>query len=62
MIHSLCERQLLLVEPGFDELDRGEPAVCAVWPVDVVVDSPVLEKDPGLEQGLEELTVQVLVA
>ena len=30
MSHSLCECHLMLVEPGFDELDRGEPAVCAV--------------------------------
>jgi hypothetical protein len=30
--------------------------------VHVVVDSPVLEKYPGFEDGLEELTVEVLVA
>ena len=39
------------VEPGLDELDRGEPAVRAVWPVDVVVDAPVLEEDLSFEQG-----------
>src|SRR5450759_2030540 len=39
MINSLCECQLLLVEPGFDELDRREPAVCAVGAeVDVRID------------------------
>ena len=51
----------MLVEPGFDELDRGEPAVCAVGPVHVVVDPPVVEKYPGFEDGLEELAVQELV-
>jgi hypothetical protein len=50
-----------LVEPGFDELDRGEPAMCAVRPVDVVVDSPVLEEDLGFEQGVEPLAIQELV-
>ena len=62
MIHPLCECELLSVKPGLDELDRGEPAVRAVGPVDVVVDPPVLEEDLGLEQGVEELAVQVLVA
>jgi hypothetical protein len=41
--HSLCERELLLVERGFDESNRGEPAVCAMRPMYVVVDSPVAE-------------------
>ncbi len=49
------------MEPGFDELDWGEPAVRAVRPVDVVVDAPVLEEDLGLEQRVEALSVQVLV-
>ena len=62
MIHSLCERELLLAEPGLDELDRGEPAVRAVRPVDVVVDAPVLEKHLGLKQGVEALAVEELVA
>ena len=62
MIHSLCECELLAVEPGLDELDRGEPAVRAVRPVDVVVDAPVLEKYLGLEQRVEALAVEELVA
>jgi hypothetical protein len=33
-----------------------------MWPVHVVVDAPVLEEDPGFEDGLEELTVEVLVS
>ena len=60
--HLLCELWLLLVEPDFDELDWREPPVCAVRPVQVVVDPPVFKEDPGFEQGLEELTVQVLVS
>jgi hypothetical protein len=51
-----------LVKPCLDELDRREPAVSAVGPVDVVVDSPVLEEDLGFEQGVEALSVQVFVA
>jgi hypothetical protein len=51
--HSLCECELLFAEPGFDELDRAEPAMCAVRPVDVVVDPPVLREHFGLEQGVE---------
>jgi hypothetical protein len=51
-----------LVEPGFHELDRGEPAVCAVGPVAVVVDPPVLGEHLGLEEGIELLSVQVFVA
>ena len=51
----------MLVEPGLHELDRREPAMGAVRPVHVVVDPPVLEEDLSLEQGLEELAVQVLV-
>jgi hypothetical protein len=54
--HPLCECELLSVESGFHE-HRGEPAVCAVRPAHVVVDSPVIEKYPGLEDGLEELAV-----
>jgi hypothetical protein len=50
-----------LVEPGFYELDRGEPAMCAVRPVHVVVDSPVVEKHPGFEDGLEGLAVAEFV-
>ena len=42
LIHPLCECELLSVEPGLGELDRREPAVPSVWPVDVVVDTPVL--------------------
>jgi len=38
---------LLLAEPGFSELDRGEPAVRAVRPIQVLVDSPVLCEDLG---------------
>jgi hypothetical protein len=51
----------LSVEPGLDELDRGEPAVRAVRPVDVVVDPPVLEDHLGFEQGVEALAVEELV-
>jgi hypothetical protein len=36
--------------------------VCAMRPVDVVVDSPVLQEDLGFEQGVEALAVQGLVA
>ena len=50
MSHPLCELKLLFVEPGLDELDRGEPAVRAVRPVQVVVDPPVLGENLGLEQ------------
>ena len=62
MIHLLCECELLSVEPGLDELDRGKPAVRAVGPVHVVVDAPVLKEDLGFEQGIEALAVEVLVA
>jgi len=62
LVHPLCECELLSVEPGLDELDWGEPAVRAVRPVDVVVDPPVLEENLGLEQGVEALAVQELVA
>src|ERR1017187_149167 len=62
LIHPLCECELLFVQPGLDELDWGEPAMCAVGPVHVVVDPPVLEEDLGLEQGVEALAVEVLVA
>jgi hypothetical protein len=55
-------RELLFAELGLDELDRGEPAVRAVRPVDVVVDAPVLEKHLGLKQGVEALAVEELVA
>ena len=51
MIHSLCEQELLLVEPSLDELDWGEPVMSAVRSVQVVVDPPVLEEDLCLEQG-----------
>ena len=43
LINPLCECEFLLVQPGLDELDRGEPAVCAMRPMYVVVDSPVAE-------------------
>jgi len=51
-----------LVEPSLDELDRGQPAMRAVGSVHVVVDPPVLDEDLCLEQGLELLAVQELVA
>ena len=60
MSHSLCEQ--LLVEPGLDELDRGQPVMRAVGPVHVVVDPPVLEEDLCFEQGFELLAVQELVS
>jgi hypothetical protein len=60
--HSLCECELLSVKPGLDELDRAEPAVRAMRPVDVVVDAPVRQEHLGLEQGVEALAVEVLVA
>ena len=62
MIHLRCESQLVLVDPGFGELGWCSPAMGAVGSVDLLVDSPVLEKHLCLEQSLEELTVQVLVA
>ena len=34
----------------------------AVRPVDVVVDSPVLEEDLCFEQGVETLAIQELIA
>jgi hypothetical protein len=43
LVNPLCERELMLVEPGFDEFDRGEPVVCAMRPMDVVVNSPFAE-------------------
>jgi len=43
---------------GAQTLPDAALAVCAMGPVEVVADSPVLEKDSGLEQGLEELAVQ----
>ena len=49
------------MKPGLYELDRREPAVCAVGPAVVVVDAPVLGKDLSLEEAVEELAVQVLV-
>jgi hypothetical protein len=52
---------LLSVKPGLDKLDRGEPAVRAVWPVDVVVDPPVLDEDLGLEETGKLPAVQELV-
>jgi hypothetical protein len=60
--HSLCECALLLVEPGIDELDRGEPAVGGVRPVDVVIDAPVLCEHLGLAERVEALSVEKLVA
>ena len=51
-----------MVEPSLDELDRGEPVMSAVRSAHVVVDSPVLDEDLCLEQGLELLAVQELVA
>jgi hypothetical protein len=48
--------------PGLHELDRGEPAMRAVRPVDVVVDPPVLREHLGLEERIEALSVEVLVA
>ena len=61
VLHPLCECELLSVKAGIDELDRGEPAVRAVRPVDVVVDPPVIEGDLGLEQRVEALPIQELV-
>jgi len=62
LIHPLSQCELLLVQPGLDELDRGESAVRAMRPVDVVVEPPILEEDLSLEQGVEALAVQELVA
>jgi hypothetical protein len=53
---------LLVVEPGLGELGGAESALGRVWPVQVVVDAPVFEKDPGLEERVEELPVEELVA
>ena len=52
---------VLSVEPGLDELDRGEPAVRRCGPVHVVVDPPVFSEDLGLERR-SNWAVQVLVA
>jgi hypothetical protein len=55
------------VEPGLDELDWGEPGVCAVGPVHVIVVPPVLGEDLGLQEtvnvtpyGVQETVVASL--
>ncbi len=62
LVHRLCECQLLLVEPGLDELCGAESAVGRMGPVQVVVDAPVFEEDPGFDDRVEELAVEALVA
>jgi hypothetical protein len=63
LIHPPCGCELLSVRPGLDELDRGDPLVRTVRPIDVLVDPlVVLEEDLGLEHGVEALAVQELVA
>jgi hypothetical protein len=42
--------------------ERREVAKRAVQLFAVVLDSPVVKKHPGLENGLEELTFEVFVA
>lgn len=59
--HPLSVCELLLVQPGFDELDQGEPGVCAVRQVRVVVDSQVVQNYPSFEDELQEMAVEVLV-
>ena len=49
------------VGPCSGELVGAEPAVRTMWTVQVVVDSPVLDEHPGLEQGVEAVAVEELV-
>ena len=48
--------------PAVGVLGGAEPADAGVGPVGVVVDAPVLDDDLGLEEGVEQLAVEELVA
>src|SRR5271170_4679380 len=62
MVQSLCGHWLVSVDPVLGELAGREITVGRVWPVQVVVDPPVLDEHLGLEQGVEAPRVEQLVA
>ena len=62
MVQSLCGHWLVSVDPDLGELGGREITVGRVWPVDVVVDPPVLDEHLGLEQAVEATGIKRLVA
>ncbi len=61
MVQSLCGLGLVDGGPVGGELGWAEFAVGGVGSVDVVVDPPVLDDHPGLEEAVELPQVEQLV-
>jgi hypothetical protein len=62
LVQLPCELGLVSVGPCSGELVGAEPAVRIVWTVQVAVDSPVLDEHLGLEEGIEAVAIEELVA